>query len=392
MLPILSLFRRNVLIGVFGILSSLCTLYVASHQFLVILRWLPLVQLVGATVPQILPALRSIYAVLSSSPSKKQHTSWVAACFLGVATGAQHTLFVWSFLKLPPACAVAIHALEDPFARLSNAYAAGTLTAQPTTLAVVRFVALMRVVCRVVPINYAGLTQGLLAMFIGVTSIKVREKYGLSSASQESTGGVLAIIPAAILAYTVGPSQFGLKYYTFKDYVPKTITITAVVLFALYRGSTAGIGSPVPIWDSLTMSTALIISASIVTMKERIAWLDVIALGIYVVLTYMEIRSTPGEASSVTGGVVFSDTHELPGMSRCFLAFTLFTIALSFSDQTKVSRRLRTGMVLVPKTLQANYLPRRRIRHYLRNPTSFRFPHCFKCSCLPPDLYLSFTH
>lgn len=343
--------RTELITTGLGVASTLLTLYIASHQFLVLLRWLPLVHLSISAIFQTLLALKTLRYRFGFGASPQSATNsghplggWVATCALAALLGVQHTLFIWSFLKLPPACAIAIHALVEPLSSVAVLYVPAANknndASNPSSRAAAmktwaRIAVLLLVVDRVVPMNPSGLIQAVLSLLLNVLS-SVAQSTRTNRNAGASTGNlnhgasfitsILALFPAWLMTITFAPAQFGLKYYPVSTYVSNRISFFAGVSYALYQWrlqaittNTSASSSPFLEawkWDSLTGASALIISAFVATMRERIALWDVIALAAFAYLTWSEVKTHVVDPLDGDDYEVFgAEDYELPGTS-----------------------------------------------------------------------------
>lgn len=338
--------RPEALAILLGIITTQSTLYIASHQFLVIFRWLPVVQLVVSAIFQTLLAVRHFRSANGSGSQSKQMgsllgtspSSWTVVIGLAVVLGVQHTLFIWSFLKLPPACAIAIHALAEPLSNVAAHLIPGPSSVatnrSPRTLGDVgvktwaRIILLLLVIDRVVPMNSSGLIQALASMALNVLSSVILAGIphggggGGASSSPSFITSLLSIIPAWLMTMTLAPTQFGVKSYSFKDYAANRITFFGAFSYALYQWRLQA--APLPssttssLWNSVAVSGALVATAFMTSMKERIAWWDVIHLTAFAYITWLEVgAASAGETSWIdeeADRLVFgAEDFELPG-------------------------------------------------------------------------------
>lgn len=256
--------------------STFCLLYIAAHQYLVALRYLALLQLFAAAVFDILLALKKTKTLGISLNDRNQ-------IILGVAYGLQQTLFQWSLLKLPPACGVALHVTSIPLANLlgTRSYKSKKSVSTFSALAVV-FLGL--VVDRVAPMNPSALIQGLVALILGAAAQHLKAYWqqdqphpspSSPSDTPEVTQSLSALGVSLLLNLAFGPGLFGEKGWGRKTFL---ILLAAVPLYTVpYIGKR--MSAPLQYeHEAAAIIAALVVSAFIPGMRERIAWFDLFAM------------------------------------------------------------------------------------------------------------------
>lgn len=253
--------------------STLCLLYITAHQYLVILRHLAFLQLFAVTLHDLLLTFKS----KGGLKIKFDYTLLIE----GIAYGAEHTLFQWSLLKLPPACGFALHVAAMPLSRIIMSYTKRTFSPRdPLVLFVLGLV-----VDRVVPMNPSALLQGVVALMlrVGAQSFKPEQNNSVSD-SQSSpldtsiTRSLSAMSVSLLLDLAFGPNVFGETFWGIKQPLLWILLVVAVALFyVLHQSRRNGVLVP-PEHSEAVFIAALSVSAAVPGMRERIAWFDIFAM------------------------------------------------------------------------------------------------------------------
>jgi len=180
-------------------LPTLLLLCIAAHQYLFIFRHLPVLHLLGNTIVDAsLAAKRTRTFGLSKNPT--------SLC-LGLVYGVQCTLFVWSLLKLPPACGIVLHVGSATVAETYISYSRRTISA----LQIATVVALGLVVDRVVPVDSAALMLGVMASALGVGPrlFAVARGHDGASPNTDTTHSLAALLISLLFNALFGPTLFG---------------------------------------------------------------------------------------------------------------------------------------------------------------------------------------
>lgn len=295
----------------------LSVLYISSHQILFQLRFLPSIHVIGAAVATLALAARQNNKNTTSSTSGPVYEQ----LGLGFANALQHTLFIWSLLKLPPALPFAILLLYTPI----SYYLESTSGLAGLPLQVPGATAILTIVIGIyAPNDSYGFLQAFasLAINIAISRYDARKNAnGASRSDKENTsnGGALAAvsaIPSALaLQHFFGPSIFGARYLLpepFPVFIISGILSVGAVTLAHSRNR--------DIWirDSTAVAAAILVSKLVPGMRERIGWFDVFAFALIAAIDYWPAdipRQGPGHLNqSQTVWSAEPEEHALTGM------------------------------------------------------------------------------
>lgn len=201
---------------------------------------------------------------------------WWQRSLAGGVYGIAHTMFIWSLLKIPPACALSLYVLPLTLAELFVCVR-NRKPILPATITISFFLAC--IVAIAAPMEFTSLYMALLALTLNVlrrSYLPIEHSLSYSIAAFFTAGTLHAVFATTLF--------FGKTYLAI---IPRILTFAGAVI-----GVIASLGGRK---IEVELGT-LILSAFIPTVGERVGWWDLILLGLVVGLS----RWTGGEDTKDT--------------------------------------------------------------------------------------------
>ncbi len=248
--------------------NTFVLLLAGAHQLHMLIRFMPQAYSAAALLFSLLRFAISYKRTDKDPRSSSTNTHYIHLMnfVIGLAVGAQHTLFVWSFLKLPPAVALAIYLLSFPLAKLVT----GTYTRE--TLLSLFFLGLC--LSNHSPLDPHSLTRAVGAVAIDVTVIYLKTRYdptGLKGPIEVAGMTVSALLITYLASPRLFSEMIGKMHNPFRSYpIQLVIVVVSITVFGYAFTSVPEIEGR---HSSIVPDAGAVILAAIVAgMRERISW------------------------------------------------------------------------------------------------------------------------
>jgi hypothetical protein len=250
--------------------STWAILLVAAHQLHLIIRFLPPLHACAAllfSLIQLLISRRKEKDPRAPTSFTQKYGHFINFT-LGIASGAQYTLFIWSLLKLPPVVGLVFALLSLPITKLIN----GSYNKE-TLISLFLF---GLCISNHSPLDPHSLTRALLACSIDVAVLYFKSRFDPTGSKEpvEMTG---MAISSGLVVFFASPKlfseQIGRLYNPYGLYPAQAIIASiAVPIFGYaYTALPELVGRQSTV---LPDAVAVFAAASFAGMRERISWTD----------------------------------------------------------------------------------------------------------------------
>lgn len=205
--------------------------------------------------------------------------------------GIEHTFFQWSLLKLAPASAIALHVAAVPLAKITLSHSRYTIP--PLSVAALFVFGL--VVDRVAPMNPIALFQGLVALLLKADALHFQAQQDITgqlpSSGADLLQSIFAFGASYYLKWAFGTSLFGETEY---EWHWTRWVVLPVALFAFYAFGKKFAPSSPHEYGALSVVSALVFSALVAGIRERIVFFDVLGMTAGRALVFWSLQKEGG--------------------------------------------------------------------------------------------------